>query len=120
MNISGLLPPNISNDIKPNNNAKLIASYLLSRCCILRDIVASYVTYSLLLLYRKNRVSSRENRKQVHSGFTPRDAVSAVNKMWASGIINGFEDGTVRPKETASRAQVAQLIYKVMLIQYAI
>ncbi len=44
-------------------------------------------------------------------------AVSAVNKMWASGIINGFEDGTVRPKETASRAQVAQLIYKVMLMQ---
>lgn len=41
-------------------------------------------------------------------------AVSAISKMCASGVISGFPDGSVRPKESASRAQVAKVIYTIL------
>lgn len=43
-------------------------------------------------------------------------AKEAINKMCANGIISGFGDGTVRPKENAQRAQTAQLIYKAIML----
>jgi len=41
-------------------------------------------------------------------------AVASIEKMCNAGIISGFEDGTVKPKEKASRAQTAQLLYNVL------
>ena len=38
-------------------------------------------------------------------------AADAVYKLKAAGIINGFEDGTFRPKEGLSRAQAAMILY---------
>ena len=43
-------------------------------------------------------------------------AKAAVGKMCATGIINGFDDGTIRPQENAQRAQTAQLIYKAVML----
>ncbi|MCY9663556.1 DUF1080 domain-containing protein [Paenibacillus alginolyticus] len=47
----------------------------------------------------------------VISGF----AAEAVSELQQSGVINGFEDGTFKPKNTASRAEAAQIINKVLL-----
>ena len=41
-------------------------------------------------------------------------AVSALEKMCSAGVINGFGDGNIKPQDNASRAQTAQLIYKVI------
>lgn len=39
-------------------------------------------------------------------------AVEAVNNCHQYGLITGFEDGTLRPKEHSTRAQVAAVIYR--------
>ncbi len=38
-------------------------------------------------------------------------AVDAVNYLSGTGLINGFEDGTFRPKAQITRAQAAKIIY---------
>jgi len=38
----------------------------------------------------------------------PRDA---VKRAVSAGIIGGYEDGTIRPKRTSSRAEVAKVLY---------
>lgn len=40
-------------------------------------------------------------------------ASEAVNKLCNQGIINGFEDGSFRPQEICTRAQMAKVIYLV-------
>ncbi|OAS21823.1 family 16 glycoside hydrolase [Paenibacillus oryzisoli] len=45
------------------------------------------------------------------SGF----AAEAVSELQQAGIINGFEDESFKPKNTASRAEAAQMINKVLL-----
>lgn len=39
-------------------------------------------------------------------------AYDAIEKLVASGIANGYEDGTFRPKETVTRAQFAIFFYR--------
>ncbi|KIQ93405.1 D-gamma-glutamyl-meso-diaminopimelic acid endopeptidase CwlS precursor [Anoxybacillus thermarum] len=39
-------------------------------------------------------------------------AYDAIEKLVASGIANGYEDGTFRPKETVTRAQFAVFFYR--------
>ena len=41
-------------------------------------------------------------------------AYDAIEKLVASGIANGYEDGTFRPKETVTRAQFAVFFYRAM------
>lgn len=41
-------------------------------------------------------------------------AKEAVGYMQTRGIVSGMEDGTFRPNEYATRAQAAQMIYKIM------
>ena len=41
-------------------------------------------------------------------------AKEAVFAMAGAGIINGFEDNTVRPEENATRAQAAKILYTVI------
>ncbi|MBO5384206.1 MAG: S-layer homology domain-containing protein, partial [Ruminococcus sp.] len=43
-------------------------------------------------------------------------AKQAVAALSSSGIINGFEDKTFRPLATATRAQMAQMLYKYLLM----
>lgn len=43
-------------------------------------------------------------------------AKEAVEKMCSAGIISGFGDGSVKPKNEATRAQTAQLIYNVLTL----
>ena len=47
--------------------------------------------------------------------FTDTDKINgyaseAVNKLCNRGIINGFEDGSFRPREICTRAQMAKVI----------
>ncbi|WP_168735460.1 glycosyl hydrolase 53 family protein [Cohnella fermenti] len=53
------------------------------------------------------------------SPFADGDAISsyasdAVNEMQQAGLINGFTDGTFGPKQQATRAQAAAVIYKLL------
>lgn len=43
-------------------------------------------------------------------------AKSSIAKMCASGIISGYPDGSVKPRDFANRAQAAQLIYNLMIL----
>ncbi len=43
-------------------------------------------------------------------------AVTAVSKLAANGIINGYEDGSFRPEGKATRAEAAKMLYG--LLQY--
>ena len=38
----------------------------------------------------------------------------AVNALKAKGIINGYPDGTFKPEDKCSRAEVAQMVYEVV------
>ena len=53
------------------------------------------------------------------SEFVDKDTISSyaaenVVKMQRMNVINGFEDGTFRPKEYATRAMAAQMIYNIL------
>lgn len=39
-------------------------------------------------------------------------AHDAIEKLVAAGVVNGYEDGTFRPKETVTRAQFAVFFYR--------
>jgi hypothetical protein len=41
-------------------------------------------------------------------------AQEAVDRLFATGIIKGFEDGSFQPKASATRAQAAAVIYKLL------
>ena len=38
-------------------------------------------------------------------------AAEAVKRMYALGIINGYEDGSFRPKNSITRAEAAKILY---------
>lgn len=43
-------------------------------------------------------------------------AKSAVAKLYGAGVISGYEDGTFLPKNNATRAEAAQMVYKILKI----
>ena len=51
--------------------------------------------------------------------FQQLHALAAVAEMASKGIINGYEDGSFRPKNTLTRAETAVVIYKIMTEVYA-
>ena len=42
-------------------------------------------------------------------------AIEAISAMQSAGIINGYPDGSIRPKESASRAVTAVLVHRVLM-----
>jgi hypothetical protein len=55
------------------------------------------------------------NSSQSAAGFKDKDqisayAVGAVDAMQRYGILNGYPDGTFKPKGTASRAGAAKIV----------
>ena len=38
----------------------------------------------------------------------------AVNELAARGILNGYPDGTFKPEQTATRAEVAVMLYRAL------
>lgn len=77
----------------------------------------SYITRqdAALMLWRV--LKSDTNNANIN--FSDKDeissyAVDAVSALCKSGIINGFEDSTFRPKENITRAQAAVIISKAM------
>ena len=41
-------------------------------------------------------------------------AISAINDLACAGIINGFEDGSFKPDNNCTRAEAAQMLYKLI------
>lgn len=80
---------------------------------ITREEIA--VILDRVLEFKGIEVAALKNVEIPDAGDISEYAVSSIKKMCNAGIINGFEDSTVRPKENASRAQAAQLIYSVLI-----
>lgn len=64
-------------------------------------------------------VSKSYDTKRNNTGFTDKGeiadyAVDAVEYLYKTGILNGFEDGSFRPHNTATRAEAACLLYNVI------
>lgn len=56
----------------------------------------------------------------VDESAIPAYALAAVKQCQRHGLVNGFEDGTFRPNELSTRAQVAAVIYRMsFLVQNA-
>ena len=56
----------------------------------------------------------------VDENAIPAYALAAVKQCQRHGLVNGFEDGTFRPNELSTRAQVAAVIYRMsFLVQNA-
>lgn len=56
----------------------------------------------------------------VDENAIPAYAIAAVKQCQRHGLVNGFEDGTFRPNELSTRAQVAAVIYRMSyLVQNA-
>lgn len=56
----------------------------------------------------------------VDENAIPAYALAAVKQCQRHGLVNGFEDGTFRPNELSTRAQVAAVIYRLsFLVQNA-
>lgn len=77
-----------------------------------------------LVLYRKAwKVTLPETGSvsvMVDENAIPAYALAAVKQCQRHGLVNGFEDGTFRPNELSTRAQVAAVIYRMSyLVQNA-
>ena len=77
-----------------------------------------------LTLYKKAwRVTLPETGSvsvMVDENAIPAYALAAVKQCQRHGLVNGFEDGTFRPNELSTRAQVAAVIYRMSyLVQNA-
>lgn len=77
-----------------------------------------------LVLYRKAwKVTLPETGSvsvMVDESAIPAYALAAVKQCQRHGLVNGFEDGTFRPNELSTRAQVAAVIYRMSyLVQNA-
>lgn len=77
-----------------------------------------------LALYRKAwKVTLPETGSvsvMVDENAIPAYALAAVKQCQRHGLVNGFEDGTFRPNELSTRAQVAAVIYRMsFLVQNA-
>lgn len=77
-----------------------------------------------LVLYRKAwKVTLPETGSvsvMVDESAIPAYALAAVKQCQRHGLVNGFEDGTFRPNDLSTRAQVAAVIYRMSyLVQNA-
>ena len=59
---------------------------------------------------------SAESEEDKKAEFSDMDEISdyaaeAVKRMYALGIINGYEDGSFRPKNSITRAEAAKILY---------
>lgn len=77
-----------------------------------------------LALYKKTwKVTLPETGSvsvMVDENAIPAYALAAVKQCQRHGLVNGFEDGTFRPNELSTRAQVAAVIYRMSyLVQNA-
>jgi len=62
----------------------------------------------------EEKLSSEGGRSFTDEESISAYALEAVKAMSSEGIINGYEDGSFRPGENATRAEVASLIYKLL------
>ena len=60
------------------------------------------------------KLEEQQETKYTDSNLISDYAVESVEKLSAYGIINGFEDGTFRPKQNVTRAMAAQVIYALL------
>jgi hypothetical protein len=71
------------------------------------------------MLYRAVQLQNIELNNAEQIEFIDDDSIAdyakeAVNIMQKSQIINGFEDGSFRPNDIASKAQAAKIIYTLL------
>ena len=79
----------------------------------------------ITMLYRvagSPEVEIPEGKTEIELGFTDADTISDEYKTavaWGvqNGIIKGYEDGTFRPNQAISRAQMATMLYRYLTLE---
>ena len=74
---------------------------------VTRALACKIVAAALSLSYPAGTVLPFEDSAEVDNAL-----LSSVLAMYANGLIDGFEDNTLRPNETLTRAQAAALLYR--------
>ncbi|OUS76429.1 hypothetical protein B1748_12155 [Paenibacillus sp. MY03] len=73
------------------------------------------IAYRAVRMTQLLKLSATDNSKPFTDGTQiSAYAEQAVSSMQQAGIINGFEDGSYRPKATATRAESASILYKLL------
>ena len=71
------------------------------------------------ILYRGVKVAEYNMYSVADTDFTDKDTISpyaqeAVTALSGAKVINGMEDGSFMPKKTATRAEAAMMLYKLL------
>lgn len=72
------------------------------------------ITKRVIDYVNKDYEELREYKEFSDSSEIADYAKDAVLYLYESGILNGFEDGSFKPQNTATRAEAAYLIYKII------
>ena len=74
---------------------------------VTRELACKIISAALALSYPAGTVLPFTDAGEVGPGY-----LSSVMAMYANGLIAGYEDGTLRPQDTLTRAQAAALLYR--------
>ncbi|MEK0312618.1 S-layer homology domain-containing protein [Cohnella sp. 56] len=81
---------------------------------ITREDMAVMLSRAFALVGTKQGAGSATGKAFADQGDIAGYALDAVNELSQAGLINGFTDGKFAPKGQATRAQAAQVIYKLL------
>ena len=66
---------------------------------------------AMVMLYRLSKTDGTYDSVNFKdSGSIPEWAIEAVNALYAKGIINGYEDNTIKPEGNIKRAEAAAML----------
>lgn len=86
-----------------NENGKTIFD---PNAFITRTEICSVLTRTLTDGYPKDTLTAKDTDE------IPKWGLEAVRQMSALGVISGYGDGTLRPNKTVTRAEAAQMLYR--------
>ncbi len=73
---------------------------------ITRTEICSVLTRTLTAGYPKETITAKDKNE------IPQWGLNAVRQMVALGVISGYEDGSLRPNNAVTRAEAAQMLYR--------
>lgn len=64
-------------------------------------------------------ITTVDGKKAVFSDISNSFALKYIASLTALGVVNGYEDGTFRPENNASRAEYLKMVLKAMKVDYS-
>lgn len=74
---------------------------------VTRELASKIIATALGLSYPAGTELPFTDAAEIGQGY-----LSGVMAMYANGLLDGYEDGTLRPQDTLTRAQAASLLYR--------